>query len=77
MVSSSQLLVVNADPGPFASGEWDQQSVPAGGAGFTQASLDGNMVLYLSGLSLAGTANHRLHGDGQRRWDQFHGHHVL
>ncbi|MGD0226113.1 MAG: putative Ig domain-containing protein [Terriglobia bacterium] len=56
MVSSSQLLVVNADPGPFASGEWDQQSVPAGGAGFTQASLDGNMVLYLSGLSLGGTA---------------------
>lgn len=55
MVSSSQLLVVNADPVPFASGEWDQRSVPAGGAGFTQASLDGNMVLYLSGLSLAGT----------------------
>ncbi len=56
-VSNSQLLVVNADFGPFASGEWDQQSVPAGGAGFTQASLDGNMVFYLSGLSLAGTAS--------------------
>jgi hypothetical protein len=55
-VSSSQLLVVNADPGPFASGEWDQQSVPPGGAGFTAASLKGNMVFYLSGLSLVGTA---------------------
>jgi len=56
MVSSSRLLVMNADPGPFASGEWDQQSVPEGGAGFSQTSLDGNMVLYLSGLSLSGTA---------------------
>ena len=55
-VSSSQLLVVNADPGPFASGEWDQQSVPAGGSGFTQASLNGNMVFSLNGLSLVGTA---------------------
>ena len=56
-VSSSQLLVVNADSGPFASGEWDQQSVPAGGSGFSQASLDGNLVFYLEGLSLAGTAS--------------------
>jgi hypothetical protein len=55
-VSSTQLLVLNADFGPFSSGEWDQQSVPAGGAGFTQASLDGNMVFYLSGLSLVGSA---------------------
>ena len=55
-VSSSQLLVVNADPGPFVGGEWDLQSVPAGGAGYTQASLNGNMVLYLNGLSLVGTA---------------------
>jgi hypothetical protein len=55
-VSGSQLLVVNADTSPFASGEWDQQSVPAGGSGFTQASLDGSMVFHLSGLSLAGTA---------------------
>jgi hypothetical protein len=56
-VSSSQLLEVNADPGRFASGEWDQQTVPAGGAGFTQASLKGNMVFYLNGLSLEGTAS--------------------
>jgi hypothetical protein len=56
-VSSSQLLMVNADPSPAASGEWDQQSVPAGGSGFTQASLDGNLVFYLHGLSLVGTAS--------------------
>jgi hypothetical protein len=56
-VSSSQLLVVNADSNPAASGDWEQQSVPAGGAGFTQASLKGNMVFYLDGLSMAGTAS--------------------
>jgi hypothetical protein len=55
-VSSAQLLEVNADSGPFLSGEWDQQSVPAGSSGFTPASLDGNLVFYLSGLSLANTA---------------------
>ena len=31
--------------------------MPAEGAGFTQASLNGNMVLYLNGLSLVGTAS--------------------
>jgi len=51
MVSSSKLLVVNADSGPFTSGEWDQQSVPSGGAGFAQAALNGNMVFYLNGGS--------------------------
>jgi hypothetical protein len=56
IVASSQLLAVNADPGPFLSGEWDQQDVPEGGAGFTQASLKGNLVMYLGGLSLSGTA---------------------
>jgi hypothetical protein len=55
-VSGSQLLVVNADPSPAASGEWDQQSAPAGGSGFTQASLNGNLVFALNGLSLVGTA---------------------
>ena len=56
MVSSSQLLAVNADPGPFLSGEWDQQNVPDGGTGFSQASLKGNLVMHLDGLSLSGTA---------------------
>ena len=56
-VSSTQLLVVNADAILAVSGEWDQQSPPAGGAGFTAASLNGNLVFYLSGLSLGGTAS--------------------
>jgi hypothetical protein len=51
MVSSSQLLVVNADSGPYTSGEWDEQYVPAGSSVFTQASLNGNMVFYLNGGS--------------------------
>jgi len=55
-VSGSQLLVVDADPGPFASGEWEQQSVPAGASGFAQASLNGNLIFSLNGLSLVGTA---------------------
>ncbi len=55
-VNSSQLLAVNADAAPTASGEWDQQTMPAGGSGFTQASLSGNLVFYLNGLSLSGTS---------------------
>jgi len=57
MVSRSQLLVVNADPNPAFSGEWDQQTLPAGDSQFTQASLKGNFVFYLNGLSLSGTAS--------------------
>ena len=56
-VSGSQLLAVNADTGPWASGEWDQQVLPAGGSGFTQASLNGNIVFYLNGVSLDATAS--------------------
>ena len=56
-VSNSKLLVVNNDAGPYASGEWDRQTVPPEGAGFTQASLKGNMVFYLNGLSMGGTAS--------------------
>jgi hypothetical protein len=56
-VSSSQLLVVNTDPSPAQSGDWEQQSVPAGASGFTQASLNGNLVFHLNGLSLVGTAS--------------------
>jgi len=55
-VSASQLLSVNADPGLAAGGEWRQQSLPPDGSGFTEGALAGNMVFYLSGLSLDGTA---------------------
>lgn len=57
MVSGAQLMVLTADPYPFQSGEWDAQNMPQGGAGFTAASLKGNMVFSLSGLSLDGTAS--------------------
>ena len=56
VVSTSQILELNADPGPYFSGEWDQQSMPTGSSGFTQASLDGNLVLYLGGLSIVNSA---------------------
>jgi hypothetical protein len=54
-VTASKFLVIVSDPAPFASGEWEQQTIPA--AGFNQDSLNGNMVFYLNGLSLAGAAS--------------------
>jgi len=55
MVSASELLIVNSDPNPTVSGELQQQGVPAGGGGFTQSSLQGDMVFYLTGASGAGS----------------------
>ncbi len=55
MVSASDLLIVNSDPNPTVSGEMRQQSVPAGGGGFTRSSLQGNMVFYLTGASGLGS----------------------
>jgi hypothetical protein len=55
MVSASELLIVNSDPTPTVSGEMQQQNVPAGGGGFTQSSLQGNMVFYLTGASGGGS----------------------
>ncbi len=57
MLSNSQLLVVNADSGPLTSGEWDLQTLPGDGSGFTQSSLNGNLVFYLNGLGAGGTAS--------------------
>jgi hypothetical protein len=56
MVSGSELLIVNSDPTPTVSGQMQLQSVPAGGGGFTQSSLQGSMVFYLTGASGAGAA---------------------
>jgi hypothetical protein len=56
-VSSTQLLILNADLSPALSGDFEQQSVPSGGAGFTAASLKGNLIFYLNGSSLVGTAS--------------------
>jgi len=50
-VSTTQLLVVNADSSPSFSGVWQQQQVPPGSTGFKQASFSGNVALYSSGLA--------------------------
>jgi hypothetical protein len=53
MVSGSEFLMVNSDPFPTISGKLQRQSPPAGGGGFTQGSLQGNMV-FLTGSSNLG-----------------------
>jgi hypothetical protein len=52
----AQLFIVNSDPSPLFSGEWQQVNVPIGSSGFKQASLDGNVASYASGLGLLGAA---------------------
>jgi hypothetical protein len=51
MVSGSEFLMVNSDPFPTVSGEMQRQSPPTGGGGFTQNSLQGNMIFSLTGTS--------------------------
>jgi len=53
-VSSTQLFIINSDPSPTFSGEWQQEDVPLGG--FKQSSFNGNVASYASGLGLAGAA---------------------
>jgi hypothetical protein len=55
MVTNSQLLVVTSDPYPAQGGEMLRQSVPTGSSGFTQGSLNGNTVFYLTGESGGGS----------------------
>ncbi len=55
MVTNSQLLVVTSDPYPAQGGEMLQQNVPTGSSGFTQGSLNGNAVFYLTGESGGGS----------------------
>ena len=56
VVNSGKLFVMVSDPvttaTPLLNGVVVQQRVPAGG--FTNASLNGNMVIYLTGLSACG-----------------------
>jgi hypothetical protein len=52
MVSSSQVLFLSTDPQVLA-GEGTQQSVPAGG--FTNGSLNGTTVFYMTGLNGSGS----------------------
>jgi hypothetical protein len=53
-VSSTQLFIINADPSPAFSGDWQQEDVPIGSPGFNQASFNGKVASYSSGLGLSG-----------------------
>jgi hypothetical protein len=57
IVNSGKLFVMESDPvttaAPLLNGVVVHQQIPAGG--FTNASLNGNMVIYLTGLSSCGT----------------------
>jgi hypothetical protein len=55
-VSTTQLFIVNADPGIAYSGDWQQSTAPLGGSGFNQASFRGNVAFYANGLGLSGAA---------------------
>src|SRR2546425_4097410 len=59
IVNSGKLFVMESDAittaTPLLNGVVVQQQIPAGG--FTNASLNGNMVIYLTGLCLCGSAS--------------------
>ena len=59
VVNSGKLLVMESDvvttATPLLNGVVVQQHTPAGG--FTNASLNGNMVIHLTGLSMCGSAS--------------------
>src|SRR5260370_10458318 len=59
IVNSEKLFVMESDPvtmaTPLLNGVVVQQHIPAGG--FTNASLNGNMVIYLTGHSMCGSAS--------------------
>jgi hypothetical protein len=53
-VSSTQLFIINSDPSPTFSGDWQQEETPLGSSGFNQASFNSNVAAYSSGLGLSG-----------------------
>ena len=55
-VSTTQLLVVNADPGLAFSGDWEQVQVPVGSKGFNQALLNSNLAVYANGIGPSGAS---------------------
>lgn len=59
VVNAGKLIVMGSDPvttaTPLLNGVVVQQQIPAGG--FSNASLNGNMVIYLTGLSMCGSAS--------------------
>ncbi|HMD84582.1 MAG TPA: Ig domain-containing protein [Terriglobia bacterium] len=53
-VSSMQVLMINSDPSPTFSGDWQQEEVPLGSSGFNQASFNSNVAAYYNGLVQSG-----------------------
>jgi len=53
-VSSTQLFMINSDPSPTFSGEWQQEEVPLGSSGYNHASFNSNVAAYSTGLGLSG-----------------------
>ena len=60
IVNSGKLFVMESDAvttvTPLLNGVVVRQQIPAGG--FTNASLNGNIVIYLTGLSMCGSGSH-------------------
>src|ERR1019366_10024144 len=52
-VSINQMFVVNSDPHPTFSGDWQLVSVPLGSSGFNQGSFHGNVAFCANGLGLS------------------------
>jgi hypothetical protein len=53
-VSSTQLFIINSDPSPTFSGDWQQENVPLGSPGYNAASFNSQVASYSSGLGLSG-----------------------
>lgn len=53
-ISTTQLFIVNSDPTPTFSGDWQLWNVPLGTRSFNQASFKGNLASYSSGIGLSG-----------------------
>ena len=49
-VSTTQLFIINSDPGPFYSGDWQQESGQFASQGFNHASFNSTVASYSSGL---------------------------
>jgi hypothetical protein len=55
-ISSTQLFIINSDPSPTFSGDWQLVNVPLGASAFSQSSFQGTVASYSSGVGLSGLA---------------------
>jgi hypothetical protein len=53
-VSTTQLFIINSDASPTFSGDLEQEQVPTGSQGFSNASLNTTVASYSSGVGLSG-----------------------